>query len=107
MEGLVSTMLQEEKKVSKKKNNISRSLTVNVNADAMKQECSQDGDMTKADVCGQILSVTFGLWLALLRTGSKWGTVFDYISIFTSWKILVRECDWHKFFIIYDEIIFR
>lgn len=107
MEGLVSTMLQEEKKVSKKKKNISRSLTVNVNADAMKQECSQDGDMTKADVCGQILSVTFGLWLALLRTGSKWGTVFDYISIFTSWKILVRKFDWHKFFIIYDEIIFR
>lgn len=71
MEGLVSTMLQEEKKVSKKKKNISRSLTVNVNADAMKEECSQDGDMTKADVCGQILSVTFGLWLALLRTGSE------------------------------------
>lgn len=89
MEGLVSTMLQEEKKVSKKKKN-SRRLTVNVNADAMKQECSQDGDMTKADVCGQILCVTFGLWLALLRTGSARGTVFDYISIFTSWKILFR-----------------
>lgn len=61
MEGLVSIMLQEEKDVVKK---ISRSLTVNVNADAMKQECSQDGDMAEADVCGQILCVTSGPRLA-------------------------------------------
>lgn len=47
-------MLQEEKKIS-------RSLTVNVNADAMKQECSQDGDLAEADVCGQVLRVTSGL----------------------------------------------
>lgn len=77
MEGLVSTMLGEEKRSV---HFFSRSLAVNVNADAMKQEFAPREEIRPSQMfVVNFPARLFGLWLALFSAGSKWGTGYDYI----------------------------